>query len=279
MNGLGNDFVVVAHFETLPSDAKDMAMLLCNRNFGIGADGLVFILPSKQADFCMRIINADGSEPEQCGNAIRCVAKYVYDHHLTEKMNISIETLAGIQHVSLTVEGEKAANIRVDMGSPILHGPDIPVALTADQVVEQPISVENKNFAFTGVSMGNPHAVIFVEDAPGFAVEEWGPLLENHAMFPRKANIEFVSIRSANEVDMRVWERGCGQTLACGTGACATAVAGVLAGKTDRSVLVHLKGGDLRIEWSLDGPVYMTGPAEEVFAGEWKKGAAAWSTV
>lgn len=270
MNGLGNDFVVVAHFTEIPANASEMAIQICDRHFGVGADGLVFILPSEIGDFRMRIFNADGSEAEQCGNAIRCVAKYVYDHRLTEKEELNVVTLAGIQSISLEIKEEKVFRVTVDMGSPILKGREIPTAVEQEEVIEHPIATEGQTFAFTGVSMGNPHAVIFVENAVGFDVEHWGPLLENHELFPRKANIEFVTVKSAGEMDMRVWERGCGQTLACGTGACATLIAGVLTGKTQRKGLVHLKGGDLEIEWKeTDGHVYMTGPAEEVFTGKW----------
>ncbi len=272
MNGLGNDFIVVAHFETLPPDAGRLASAVCDRHFGIGGDGLVFILPSSKADFCMRIMNADGSEPEQCGNAIRCVAKYVFDHNMTDKQHLTIETLAGIQQVWLVVENGRAKEVKVDMGAPILEGSRIPVSLRQEQVVNEPLDAGGTRFAFTGVSMGNPHAVIFVDDAPGFDVEKWGPLLESNPMFPRKANVEFVSVNSNTDIDMRVWERGCGQTYACGTGACATVVAGVLNGKTERAATVHLLGGDLYIEWNdRDGHVYMTGPAEEVFTGQWVK--------
>lgn len=272
MNGLGNDFVVVAHFQQTPSNAPEMAMQLCDRHFGVGADGLVFILPSDKGDFRMRIFNADGSEAEQCGNAIRCVAKYIYDHGMSQKDQLHIETLAGIQAVSLEIENEKATRVTVDMGAPILKGREIPVASDKEEIINHPIEVEGKEFLFTGVSMGNPHGVIFVDDAREFDVEKWGPLLETHPLFPRKANIEFVTIRSLDEMDMRVWERGCGQTLACGTGACATVVAGVLTGKARRRGLVHLKGGDLVIEWNEhDNHVYMTGPAEEVFTGKWLK--------
>ncbi|MFT9847930.1 diaminopimelate epimerase [Aneurinibacillus sp. REN35] len=272
MNGLGNDFIIVAHFESVPDYASEMARAMCDRHFGIGADGLVFILPSSSADVRMRIINADGSEAEQCGNAVRCVAKYAHDHGLVQGEALSIETLAGIQHVWLTVESGKAVQVKVDMGEPILRGETIPVAVAKEQVVDYPIETGGQKFAFTGVSMGNPHAVIFVNDAPGFDVEKWGPALETHEFFPNKANIEFVSVASEQEVDMRVWERGCGQTFACGTGACATVVAGALTGRTGRQVLVHLKGGDLMIEWNeTDNRVYMTGPAAEVFTGHWHK--------
>lgn len=272
MNGLGNDFIIVAHFESVPDYASEMARAMCDRHFGVGADGLVFILPSSSADVCMRIINADGSEAEQCGNAVRCVAKYAHDHGVVQGEALSIETLAGIQHVWLTVESGKAVQVKVDMGEPILRGETIPVAVAKEQVVDYPIEAGGQKFAFTGVSMGNPHAVIFVNDAPSFDVEKWGPALEVHELFPNKANIEFVSVASEQEVDMRVWERGCGQTFACGTGACATVVAGALTGRTGRQVLVHLKGGDLMIEWNeTDNRVYMTGPAEEVFTGHWHK--------
>ncbi|KIV50411.1 diaminopimelate epimerase [Aneurinibacillus migulanus] len=272
MNGLGNDFIIVAHFESLPDDAPQMARAMCDRHFGIGGDGLVFILPSEKADVRMRIINADGSEAEQCGNAVRCVAKYAYDYGLVLCEALTVETMAGIQHVWLTVEEGKATQVKVDMGAPILRGEAIPVGVNAENVVDHPIEADGAAFAFTGVSMGNPHAVIFVEDAPRFEVEKWGPVLETHSLFPNKANIEFVSVISSTEVEMRVWERGCGQTFACGTGACATVVAGALTGRTERRVLVHLKGGDLEIEWSeTDNRIYMTGPAEEVFAGNWHK--------
>ncbi|AMA72603.1 MULTISPECIES: diaminopimelate epimerase [Aneurinibacillus] len=272
MNGLGNDFIIVAHFETLPENASDMARVMCDRHFGIGADGLVFVLPSDKADVCMRIINADGSEAEQCGNAVRCVAKYAYDHGIARKEALTVETLAGIQRVWLTVENEKVSLVKVDMGAPILYGPSIPVAIDREQVIDHPIEAEGKTFSFTGVSMGNPHAVIFVDNALDFDVEKWGSLLEKHSLFPNKANIEFVSVTSPQEVEMRVWERGCGQTFACGTGACATVVAGALTGRTNRRALVHLKGGDLEIEWAeTDDHVYMIGPAEEVFTGTWCK--------
>ncbi|MEZ2656553.1 diaminopimelate epimerase [Aneurinibacillus aneurinilyticus] len=272
MNGLGNDFIIVAHFESVPDYAPQMARAMCDRHFGIGGDGLVFILPSEKADVRMRIINADGSEAEQCGNAVRCVAKYAYDHKLSFREALTVETMAGIQHVWLTIEEGKATQVKVDMGAPILRGEAIPVAVNAENVVDHPIEADGAAFAFTGVSMGNPHAVIFVEDAPRFEVERWGPVLEKHSLFPNKANVEFVSVISPTEVEMRVWERGCGQTYACGTGACATVVAGALTGRIERRALVHLKGGDLEIEWSeTDNRVYMTGPAEEVFAGRWHK--------
>ncbi|AJY76452.1 diaminopimelate epimerase [Paenibacillus beijingensis] len=274
MHGLGNDFVVIAGETALPEGADALAVRLCDRNFGIGADGLVFILPSDSADFMMRIINSDGSEAEQCGNAIRCVAKYVYDNGLTDKETITIETLgAGAQQVQLTVENGKAAAVRVDMGRPVLAGLEVPTTVDADPVIGHPIEVDGREFRFTAVSMGNPHCVIFVDDAAGFDLHTWGPKLEVHPLFPRKTNVEFVSVTNRSHADMRVWERGAGPTLACGTGACATVVASVLNGLTDRTATVSLKGGDLLIEWSeSDNRVYMTGPAAEVFRGSLQGG-------
>ena len=270
MHGLGNDFIVVAGEQKLPGNASELALDLCNRFFGIGADGLVYILPSDNSDFAMRIINSDGSEAEQCGNAIRCVAKYVYDNGMTDKTEITIKTLgAGVQKVGLTVEGGKVQTVRVDMGQPVLNGLQVPTTIDADPVVNYPIEVDGKTFLFTAVSMGNPHCVIYVDDAASFDLETWGPKLENHPMFPRRINVEFVTINSRSQADMRVWERGAGPTLACGTGACATLVASVLNGVSDRQSTVSLKGGDLFIEWNEeDNHVYMTGPAAVVFSGK-----------
>lgn len=270
MHGLGNDFIVVAGEQALPDNASELAVQLCNRFFGIGADGLVYILPSEKADFRMRIMNSDGSEAEQCGNAIRCVAKYVYDNGMTNQEEITIETLgAGVQKVQLTIEGGKVQTVRVDMGEPILKGLQVPTTVDADRVIEHPIEVDGREFKFTAVSMGNPHCVIYVDDAVSFDLEVWGPKLEKHPMFPRKINVEFVTVNSRNQANMRVWERGAGPTLACGTGACATLVASVLTGVTDRTATISLKGGDLLIEWNeSDNHVYMTGPAAEVFRGE-----------
>ena len=269
MNGLGNDFIIVYGEKELPEGVDKLAIQHCNRYFGIGADGLVFILPSESADFRMRIINSDGSEAEQCGNAIRCVAKYVFDNGYTDKERMTIETLgAGVQQVELTVQDGKAAYIRVDMGEPILQGLQVPTTIDAERVIAQPIEVDGREFAFTAVSMGNPHCVIYVDDAAGFDLAVWGPKLETHPLFPRKTNVEFVTVNSREQADMRVWERGAGPTLACGTGACATVVSSVLNGLTDRQATVSLKGGDLLIEWSeADNHVYMTGPAAEVFRG------------
>lgn len=269
MHGLGNDFVVVYGEQELPSNASERAVKLCNRFFGIGADGLVYILPSTKADFMMRIMNSDGSEAEQCGNAIRCVAKYVYDHGHIDREEITIETIgAGVQQVRLTVKEGQVSSVRVDMGEPVLNGLSVPTTIDLHPVVNHPIEADGKEFRFTAVSMGNPHCVIYVDDAINFDLGVWGPKLEVHPLFPRKINVEFATVNSRSQVDMRVWERGAGPTLACGTGACATLVSSVLNGLTDRSATISLKGGDLFIEWDeSDNHVYMTGPAEVVYAG------------
>lgn len=269
MHGLGNDFIVVFGEEELPGNASELAITLCNRFFGIGADGLVYILPSERGDYMMRIMNSDGSEAEQCGNAIRCVSKYVYEHGLVESEQIVIETIgAGEQKVSLKVKDGVVETVTVDMGEPVLSGLQIPVAIDAEPVLDQPIEADGTEFKFTAVSMGNPHAVIYVDDAVSFDLGTWGPKLEVHPLFPRKVNVEFATVVDRGHVDMRVWERGAGPTLACGTGACATLVSSVLNGVTDRSAWISLKGGDLFIEWNEeDNHVYMTGPAQVVYTG------------
>jgi diaminopimelate epimerase len=269
MHGLGNDFIVVFGEEELPGNASELAVTLCNRFFGIGADGLVYILPSERGDYMMRIMNSDGSEAEQCGNAIRCVSKYVYEHGLVESEQIVIETIgAGEQKVSLKVKDGVVETVTVDMGEPVLSGLQIPVAIDAEPVLDQPIEADGTEFKFTAVSMGNPHAVIYVDDAVSFDLGTWGPKLEVHPLFPRKVNVEFATVVDRGHVDMRVWERGAGPTLACGTGACATLVSSVLNGVTDRSAWISLKGGDLFIEWNEeDNHVYMTGPAQVVYTG------------
>lgn len=269
MHGLGNDFIVIYGENELPEHAAELAQRLCDRHFGIGADGVVYILPSEQADFRMRIINSDGSEAEQCGNAIRCVAKYVYDQGHTEKQELTVETRgAGVQHVKLTVVDGQVNQVRVDMGAPVFQGLSIPMTLDMEQIKNVPIDAGGQTFHITGVSMGNPHAVIFVEDAPAFDLHRWGPLLESHELFPNRTNVEFVTVRDRSRLDMRVWERGAGPTLACGTGACATLVAAAMNGYADREAVVSLAGGDLHIEWSTDNDrVYMTGPATIVYHG------------
>ncbi|WP_124727679.1 diaminopimelate epimerase [Staphylospora marina] len=271
MHGLGNDFVVVRTERTPdPREAGKWAVRLCDRHTGIGADGLVVIAPSQTADVAMRIFNSDGSEAEQCGNAVRCVARYAAERIVGLKECLTVETRVGPQTVWTETKDGRVRRIRVDMGEPVLEPARIPVRMEGARAVEREIAVGDRTFFFTAVSMGNPHMVIEVEDAVSFPVDTWGPLLETHEWFPARTNVEFVTFHSPEEVTMRVWERGVGQTMACGSGACAVVVAGVLTGRSRRRALVHLKGGDLWIEWNeRDGHVYMTGPAEFVFEGEW----------
>ncbi len=269
MHGCGNDYVYVNLFEENIADPAAFSIKVSDRHFGIGSDGLITIGPSDVADFRMRIYNADGSEAEMCGNGIRCVAKYVYDHKLTDKTNVSVESGAGIKYLQLTVEDDKVTQVRVDMGEPILAPSDIPVVAEGDKVVDEPIEVCDKTWHMTCVSMGNPHAVVFVDDVEHFELEKYGPYFENHSRFPKRINTEFVQVVSRNEAYMRVWERGSAETWACGTGTCATAMACILNNKTDNKVLVHLRGGDLTIEYDeASNHIFMTGPATEVFSGE-----------
>jgi diaminopimelate epimerase len=269
MHGCGNDYVYVNLFEETISDAPALSIAVSDRHFGIGSDGLITIGPSDKADFRMRIYNADGSEAEMCGNGIRCVAKYVYDHKLTDKTEISVESGAGIKYLTLYVEQDKVVQVRVDMGEPILKPEEIPVVAVHEPVVAEPITVGDKEWEMTCVSMGNPHAVVFVEDVETFPIETYGPLFEYHERFPKRTNTEFVTVHSRTEASMRVWERGSAETWACGTGTCATVMACILNGLTDNKVLVHLRGGDLTIEYDPDtNHIFMTGPATEVFQGE-----------
>ena len=269
MHGCGNDYVYVNLFEEQIENPAKVSIAVSDRNFGIGSDGLITIGASEIADFRMRIYNADGSEAEMCGNGIRCVAKYVYDHKLTDKTEITVETGAGVKTLQLTVEDDKVTLVRVDMGEPILTPDEIPVVADGDRVVDEPIVVDDKEWRMTCVSMGNPHAVVFVDDVAHFELEKYGPLFENHVRFPKRTNTEFVQIISRNEAIMRVWERGSAETWACGTGTCATVMACILNGLTDNDVLVHLRGGDLRIVYDeKSNHVFMTGPATEVFEGE-----------
>lgn len=272
MEGLGNDYVYINCFKEEVENPEKLAVKLSDRHFGIGSDGLILIKPSEIADFKMDMYNADGSRSEMCGNGIRCVGKYVYDYGLTDKKEISVETLAGIKYLKLNVENEKVSSVKVNMGAPILKPELIPVNLSDknhDIAVQVPITVEGKVYKTTCVSMGNPHSVVFVDDTDSFPLEEVGPLFENHEMFPNRINAEFVQVTDRKHVKMRVWERGTGETLACGTGACATAVACILNGKTDDEVTVSLLGGDLVINWDREeNIVYMTGPATTVFDGD-----------
>ena len=269
MHGCGNDYVYVNLFEEQLENPAKVSIKVSDRHFGVGSDGLITIGPSDKADFRMRIYNADGSEAEMCGNGIRCVAKYVYDHKLTDKTEISVETGAGIKYLTLFVDNNKVCNVRVDMGEPILTPAEIPVIADGDKVIDEPIEVGGKTWSMTCVSMGNPHAVVFVDDTASFPLETYGPLFENHERFPKRTNTEFVQIISRTEANMRVWERGSAETWACGTGTCACVMACILNGKTEDKVLVHLRGGDLTIEYDRkSNHVFMTGPATEVFSGE-----------
>ncbi len=272
LHGCGNGYIYVNLFEEKLENPAEMSVKVSDHHFGIGSDGLITIGPSDIADFAMRIYNADGSEAEMCGNGIRCVGKYVYDHGLTDKTNISVESKAGIKYLTLNVENGKVATVCVDMGEPILAPKDIPVTADGDMVIDEPISVGGTEWKMTCVSMGNPHAVVFVDDVKNFELEKYGPLFENHERFPKRTNTEFVHVISRTEADMRVWERGSAETWACGTGTCATVVACILKGYTDREVLVHLVGGDLQIRWDEEtNHVFMTGPATEVFSGEYNE--------
>ena len=270
MHGCGNDYVYVNLFEEKLEDPAAVSIAVSDRHFGIGSDGLITIGPSEVADFRMHIYNADGSEAEMCGNGIRCVAKYVYDHKLTDKTEISVESGAGIKYLTLYVEGDKVSQVRVDMGEPILTPAMIPVVAEGEKVIAEPIEVCGKEWKMTCVSMGNPHAVVFIDDVANFPIEQYGPSFENHERFPKRTNTEFVELISRTEASMRVWERGSAETWACGTGTCATVMACILNGYTENKVLVHLRGGDLTIEYLPEtNHVFMTGPATEVFSGEY----------
>lgn len=266
--GCGNDFVLIDGRKQEPDDYASFAVKVCDRHYGVGADGILVVLPSERADFRMRIFNADGSEAEMCGNGIRCFARYLYEYGLTNKTEFPVETGAGILVPRIIRTQGQITGVCVDMGEPHLMGEEIPVSgHDGGMVIDQPIDVGGKTYHMTGVSMGNPHCVVFVEDAETFPIEELGTKFEHHEMFPRKTNTEFVEVRDRGHVRMRVWERGAAITLACGTGACATAVASVLNRKTDRKVEVELDGGRLSVEWAENNHVFMTGPAEMVFAG------------
>ena len=274
MHGLGNDYVYMDAINQNIENRNELAKFVSDRHFGIGSDGLILICPSERADFKMQMFNSDGTEAEMCGNGIRCVGKFVYDKGLTNKETIKIETLAGIKILELNIENNKMKTAKVDMGEPILEPSKIPVISKENPVKNLKLKEEDKEFNFTCVSMGNPHAVTFIKpDVKEFDICKYGKELEINKAFPKKANIEFINVIDDKTLKMRVWERGAGETLACGTGACASAVAAVLNGYTSRKVKVHLLGGDLSIEWNeKDNHVYMTGPATTVFDGEidWK---------
>lgn len=272
MQGLGNDYVYVNCLRETIKNPAEVSKFVSDRHFGIGSDGLIMICPSKVADFEMQMYNADGSRGEMCGNGIRCVAKYVYDYGLTDKTSISVETLGGIKYLDLTVEDGKVSLVKVDMGSPRLAPSQIPIVPENPEdtrIIDAPLEVEGKTYYMTGVSMGNPHTVVYVDDVKGLDLVKIGPSFENHKRFPERINTEFAHVLDRKTVEMRVWERGSGETLACGTGACAVAVASILNGLTENRVTVKLLGGDLLIEWDKEADkVYMTGLAKVVFDGE-----------
>jgi diaminopimelate epimerase len=276
MQGAGNDYIYVDCFaRPVPENVPDLARRISDRRFGVGGDGLILICRSERADAEMRMFNADGSAAEMCGNGIRCVAKYVYDHKICQREKLLIESAGAIRTLELTLAGDRVQQVRVDMGEPILRPALIPTTLRSaagpdEPVVDVPFQLDGRQFRVTCVSMGNPHCVTWVDEPTDDWVLGLGPKLEVDARFPKRVNCEFVQVLSRSEIRQRTWERGSGETLACGTGACAVGIAGVLTGRTDRDVVVHLPGGDLRIEWNeADNHVYMTGPAVEVFTGDW----------
>ena len=269
MQGIGNDYVYVNCFEETVADPERVSEI-SDRHFGIGADGLVLIMPSDKADFRMRMFNADGSEGNMCGNATRCIGKFVYDNHLTDKTNITLETRSGIKKLTLYPENGKVKTVLVDMGKAVLKPADIPMNVSGDTFINKPITVDGKEVFITAVSMGNPHAVTYVDDVDSLELEKIGPSFENHPLFPERVNTEFIKILDESTMQMRVWERGSGETWACGTGACAATAASVLNGyfPHDKEITVKLRGGDLFITYKSDGTVLMRGPAETVFTGE-----------
>jgi diaminopimelate epimerase len=272
MHGAGNDYIYVNCFEEeVPNFPDELAVKVSDRRFGIGGDGLILIMPSKVADARMWMFNADGSQAEMCGNGIRCVAKYVYDHGICRREELNIETGAGVLHVRVDVKSGKVDQVTVDMGEPILSANRIPTTLAEGEVLHQPLNIDGHALHATCVSMGNPHCVIFVPEATDELVLGIGPKIEMDSRFPKRTNVEFVEILSRNEVRQRTWERGSGETWACGTGASAVCVAGVLTGNTDRQIVNHLRGGDLLLHWdATTNHVMMTGPAKEVFSGDWE---------
>ena len=272
LHGLGNDYIYLNGLEQDLSeyDLGKLARILSDRHFGIGSNGIILILPSEQADFRMRIFNSDGSEAEMCGNGLRGLAKCVYEHGLTDKLKLEVETGAGILPLAMEVTQGEVVAVSLNMGQPRLQRQQIPMTgePAAERVIEEPLEVDDTTVQITCVSMGNPHCVIFVDDVDSFPVTELGPKIENHQLFPERTNVEFITVLDRQHLQMRVWERGAGETLACGTGAAAATVAGVLTDRSDRRVEVHLRGGQLQVEWAEDNHVFLTGPATEVFSGE-----------
>jgi len=269
MQGIGNDYIYVNCFEETVEDPAKVSIMVSDRHFGIGSDGLILIKPSQVADFEMDMYNADGSSGLMCGNGIRCVAKYVYENRLTDKTSISVETKSGIKYLDLIIEDNKVKMAKVNMGAPILKAAEIPIISDNEMVLNEAIEVDGTTYYMTGVSMGNPHAIVYLDDVIGFEIEKTGPKFEFHPRFPDRVNTEFVRVIDRKTVEMRVWERGSGETLACGTGACAVAVSCILNGYTEDEVTVKLLGGNLHIKWDREkNTVFMTGPASTVFNGE-----------
>ena len=269
MHGIGNDYIYFNCLENEIENPSELSIKLSDRHFGVGGDGIILILPSKVADFRMRMFNADGSEGEMCGNATRCIGKYVYEKGLTSKKEITLETLAGIKYLKLNIVNNLVESVEVNMGMPILKPKDIPVMIDKDIVINEEVKIGNSKYNITTVSMGNPHCIVFMDSLDDLQIEKIGPVFENHSLFPQRVNAEFVEVIDEKTLKMRVWERGSGETYACGTGACAVTVASVLNGfcKRDEEITVKLLGGDLKIKYANDGLVYMTGPAEFVFEG------------
>lgn len=271
MHGCGNDYIYIDCFEETVENESEIAIRLSNRHFGIGGDGIILIKNGTLADFEMVMYNADGSRAEMCGNAIRCVARYVFDKGYTDKEKFTIESMGKVKYITLTIENNVVKGVRVDMGAPILKSDEIPVISDSEKTINKEIEIDGRKFNMTCVSMGNPHAVMFIDKSPKeFELEHFGPLFENNSVFPRRVNAEFAYVIDRKNIEMRVWERGTGETLACGTGSCATAVAAILNGYADNDVTIHLLGGDLKISWSGNeqDSVFMTGPASYAFSGE-----------
>ena len=269
MHGIGNDYIYFNCLENEIENPSELSIKLSDRHFGVGGDGIILILPSEVADFRMRMFNADGSEGEMCGNATRCIGKYVYEKGLTSKKEITLETLAGIKYLKLNIVNNLVESVEVNMGMPILKPKDIPVMIDKDIVINEEVEIGNSKYNITTVSMGNPHCIVFMDSLDDLQIEKIGPVFENHSLFPQRVNAEFVEVIDEKTLKMRVWERGSGETYACGTGACAVTVASVLNGfcKRNEEITVKLLGGDLKIKYANDGLVYMTGPAEFVFEG------------
>jgi diaminopimelate epimerase len=269
MHGLGNDFVVVDGFSEEVPDAERLAVEICDRRAGVGADGLIVIMPSETADFRMHYINSDGSLAEMCGNGIRCLSKYVFEHGLTQSGDFLVETLGGLNRQTLTVEDGRVIEVSVDMGKPGFMRSEIPMLGDEGEVVDEPLAVDGKQYRITALSTGNPHAVTFVDDVEAAPLSELGPKVERHPAFPNRTNVEFVHVIDRNNIRMRIWERGCGETLASGSGASASAVASIKNGFTETEVNVRVRLGVLKISWPEGGSITMSGPATEVFTGEW----------